>query len=881
MPGLRSYAYVMNRLNLPPRSPWLRQLFHIEKDPAMRRPMLAYRVTALLLAVSSMTAVWGQVTLPTGVTVPKDHFIVYICVGNSEMEGQTTVNPGSTYRALWDSTSPRLWSWSFTDKFNPTGLDHAWVPAQGKNHAGSLWQYPDWLGPDMPFLKELEKQYPSDYYFAVLKVACQGNRLRKQYINDETGTDYLPEWTRLQACISAIGPNTVTWGGLFCIFCDMEEHDVVMGYPWADAALNGMAADAETLLTRVRDATNSDIPLLWVQPAGPLYDPTFTQVFATGYQQSMLIPTQISRAANIPVWWLPDTAQLLSTYYQVPIDGHFNDSGLVRLAEEVVSVIVANDWVPSPSPDTAAPTAPSDLAASSIGATNVSLTWSASIDDKGVDGYIVYCNGDSVTAVNSTWVTITDLASSTAYTFTVKAYDYSGKRSPFSASLPVTTVIPGVDTQPPTVPSSLHAVEVGLTSAVIAWSPSTDNVGVTGYIVYQDGVPVDTVTATQDSIDGLTQKTAYTFAVAARDSAGNISVPSDTLQVTKDEPVVFPFRVNVGGPSMGEYQADRLWIGTDYGYAGTTLVATGSGDVSGTTEDSIYCTARHGADMEYRIVVRDGRYDVTLMFADFWHLAGDRLFTPFINGVAVTAQPIDVAATVGPGAAYTMTVRTKVTGGLIDITFTHQGEFPILNGLVVDNAPAYAIVEPRDGDTTHVGDTLHIRWQANENLVTGADIFISPDDGESWLLVNTAETVTKSDPNWEDFPFVVPNQMQIVGMPLTLKVEGYGHGFPTTMAGHFFVAPGSGVGSAARAGKGQMEPRVRRVSPSALAVVGLAARDPASIAMYRPDGSVAYRRTVRGVSSVNVDLGRFGAGVYLITVSGRAMNLAEKVSVFR
>jgi hypothetical protein len=116
---------------------------------------------------------------------------------------------------------------------------------------------------------------------------------------------------------------------------------------------------------------------------------------------------------------------------------------------------------------------------------------------------------------------------------------------------------------------------------------------------------------------------------------------------------------------------------------------------------------------------------------------------------------------------------------------------------------------------------------------------------------------------------------------LTLKLEGYGHGFPTTMSGHFMVQPGSGAASTTRTGRGPMQLGVRRLSSSCLAVVGLAPRGAASIIIYRPDGAIAYRRTVAGVSSVNVDLGRFGAGVYLVTVSGGAVNLAQRVSVFR
>jgi chitodextrinase len=840
------------------------------------------------IAVCAATA-WCQVTLSTGVTVPKDHFIVYICMGNSEMEGQTTVSGGSVNRPTWDSTSPRLWNFNVQDGNNP-GPNHTWIPARGKNHAGSLAAYPNWLGPDMPLLKELAKQYSSDYYFGILKVANQGDRLRGQYLLNQAGWDPNLEWTQIVDAIAAIGPATVTWGGAFTVFCDMEVHDALMGYAGAVARLDSLSYDVITLTQRLRVQTGSDLPLLFACPPAGYFsciDGGHREFWDKLNVQLSIIPTLDSRAAVIPMWW-GDTSYVLATYVDAST-GHYSEAGLLKLAEQAVSIIKTNNWIAPLGVDTAPPSVPTNLAASNIGSTSVTLTWSPSTDDKGVSNYTVYRGSDSVATVATATATITGLTASTAYTFAVKARDFSGKVSALSTPLQVTTAAQGADTQAPTVPSGLHAVSVGLTSVAIAWSASTDNFGVTGYVVYQDGAAIDTVTDLQDTISGLTQQTAYSYTVAAGDAARNLSAQCSALQVTTGNPVTFPIKINVGGPAMLGYLADQQWTGAGYGYTGTaTTVATGSGDVTGTTEDSVYYTERYGADLGYRIVAPDGRYDVTFMFAEYWHVAGDRVFTPFINGVAATAQAIDVAAAVGQHAAYTVTFRVKITAGLIDITFTHQGgnssaEVPILNGLVVANAPAYTILGPEDGDTSNVGDTLHIRWAANENLVTGADIFISPDDGLTWLLVNAAGTVVSSNPYWENYPFVVPRLIQgqtITGTPLMLKLEGYNGGNVTPMTGHLFVRPSSSAALDRKAGHA-VNFGVRKLSSTTLAVEGLPTGESACIVMYRPDGSVACRRTVSGESAAVVDLGRFGAGMYMVTVTAKTRNLAQKVSVLR
>ena len=107
------------------------------------------------------------------------------------------------------------------------------------------------------------------------------------------------------------------------------------------------------------------------------------------------------------------------------------------------------------------------------------------------------------------------------------------------AAAPVKT-----DTIPPTAPLNLSA-SVKFTDVSLSWLPSTDNVGVQEYNVYQNGTLVKTVGQTQTSILSLTQLTNYAFAVSAVDSSGNestwstvnvktgVSATKDTIKPTK------------------------------------------------------------------------------------------------------------------------------------------------------------------------------------------------------------------------------------------------------------------------------------------------------------------------------------------------------------
>lgn len=89
------------------------------------------------------------------------------------------------------------------------------------------------------------------------------------------------------------------------------------------------------------------------------------------------------------------------------------------------------------------------------------------------------------------------------------------------------------DTEAPSAPLNLAAT-VTFNNVDLTWWPSTDNVGVTGYNLYQDGAKIWTGTSTSAYLPALTPLTQYTFGVSAVDAEGNESAIS-TLNVTTEE----------------------------------------------------------------------------------------------------------------------------------------------------------------------------------------------------------------------------------------------------------------------------------------------------------------------------------------------------------
>ncbi|PWJ44272.1 glycosyl hydrolase [Sediminitomix flava] len=182
------------------------------------------------------------------------------------------------------------------------------------------------------------------------------------------------------------------------------------------------------------------------------------------------------------------------------------------------------------SEDTEAPSTPTNLSASEITETSLTLTWDASTDNIAVTEYEVRQDGVVVITTAETNITITGLTANTSYNFTVVAKDATANASSESESLTVTTEV-AKDTQAPSAPTNLRTSEITETSLTLTWDASTDNIAVTEYEVLQDGIAVGTTAETSISITGLTANTNYNFTVVAKDQAGNISVSSSVLSV--------------------------------------------------------------------------------------------------------------------------------------------------------------------------------------------------------------------------------------------------------------------------------------------------------------------------------------------------------------
>jgi chitodextrinase len=132
---------------------------------------------------------------------------------------------------------------------------------------------------------------------------------------------------------------------------------------------------------------------------------------------------------------------------------------------------------------------------------------------------------------------------------TVTGSNYNGgsiyELQVYGAALPT-----GPDTQAPVIPGKATANVLLPTALDLSWPTATDNTGIAGYTVTQNGQQVALTAQTTLRVSGLSPSTAYTFSVTARDASGNESAPAQlTLTTPADKDLALKKPVTVSSYS--------------------------------------------------------------------------------------------------------------------------------------------------------------------------------------------------------------------------------------------------------------------------------------------------------------------------------------------
>jgi chitodextrinase len=135
------------------------------------------------------------------------------------------------------------------------------------------------------------------------------------------------------------------------------------------------------------------------------------------------------------------------------------------------------------------------------------------------------------------------------------------------------------DTTAPSTPTGLGSPSHNETTINLAWTASTDNVGVTGYKIFRDGNQVGTSNTPSYSDTGLTVNTTYDYKVSAYDAAGNNSPQSSPFSQSTSTDIAAPSApTGLSSPSKTTTSVSLSWSAStdNIGVAGYRIYANGT-----------------------------------------------------------------------------------------------------------------------------------------------------------------------------------------------------------------------------------------------------------------------------------------------------------------
>ena len=336
--------------------------------------------------------------------------------------------------------------------------------------------------------------------------------------------------------------------------------------------------------------------------------------------------------------------------------------------------------------DTISPTVPTGLVANAASTSQIALSWSAATDNVGVASYRIYRNTALIATLgNVTAFQDSGLSPSTTYTYNVAAADAAGNVSGLSTAASATTLA-APDTTPPSPPTTIVATAVSNSEIGLTWSGAADNVAVTGYRVFRNGVLVASLGSSTTYQDiGLAASTTYTYRVRAVDMAGNVSAQSAAASATTQAvPDLSPPTVPTGftATTISSSRIDLSWTASTDNiavigyriYRNGVLLATASGSATsyqstGLSPGTMYAYYVDAIDGAGNASPPSAIASATTLAVNTATLAWDAVTYPSLGGYRVyygTApgvylQPVGSGISVGNVTTFTVTGLTSGT----------------------------------------------------------------------------------------------------------------------------------------------------------------------------------------------------------------------------
>ncbi|MNQ09848.1 Chitinase A1 precursor [compost metagenome] len=305
------------------------------------------------------------------------------------------------------------------------------------------------------------------------------------------------------------------------------------------------------------------------------------------------------------------------------------------------------------------------------------------------------------------------------------------------------------DAVAPTPPTNLTVSNITNTSLKLNWTASTDEYGVTNYLVYKNDTllaPLGNVLSY--TVTGLTADTSYSFYIMAKDAEGNSSLKSNTVNPTTTN-VDTTIPTNFDGYLQSENEMYISWNApASPGVVSYDIWRRQAGSGNSSPHDTTVGSRTYYYDT--------GLFDTTYFFK-VRALYNTGNYSGFTDEVAITTEPrviecFDVESLVTMASGQSKKLKNIVVGDKLQgFSFPNEidesaGDYMIWSGKLEEASKAEVTVVNKI--TSVQPDYYEIKTADTTIKVTGQHPLLVTEDGENvqWVCVkNVAQTMLLID----------------------------------------------------------------------------------------------------------------------------------------
>ncbi|MDB5103766.1 MAG: hypothetical protein JWP91_1455 [Fibrobacteres bacterium] len=236
------------------------------------------------------------------------------------------------------------------------------------------------------------------------------------------------------------------------------------------------------------------------------------------------------------------------------------------------------------------------------------------------------------------------------------------------------------------------------------------------------------------------------------------------------------------------------------------------------------------------------------------------------NPYGLKGETRELQTTVGDGDG----LKIEFEGASGDVAIAGLEVFDI-------GAIPISLKSPNGGETYHVGDTLHVRWDT-DGFISSVGIQISPDSGKKWIPVTRRSAINQGQAGWGDYGWAIPDSLDGYSLATDkclLSVYDY-FGSDRDRSDRAFTITDIGTG-------------LRRALPAAGLPDARFEGGRLAISLPRPGhyraslidlrGRIAASVEGRGPGALSLPLSGLNRGVYRLAITGEGLQVVRRITM--